>query len=141
MAGDTNGSQDVFLRDRLAGATERVSVATGGGQANGDSFTPAISADGRYVAFHSLASNLVAGDTNDTSDVFVRDRGDPDDDGDGVPNDVDNCPDAPNPGQADQDGDGLGDACDPDDDNEAVTDGADDCPGTPVGTRAVAGDG
>ena len=55
--------------------TRRVSVGPGGAQANCDSFAPAISADGRYVAFASGASNLVAGDTNGTQDVFVRDRG------------------------------------------------------------------
>ena len=54
--------------------TRRVSVGSGGAQANGDSYEPAISADGRYVAFSSDASNLVAGDTNGATDVFVRDR-------------------------------------------------------------------
>ena len=65
---------DVFVRDRVAGATTRVSVDTAGTQANHESAGPAISADGRYVAFQSAASNLVAGDTNGVSDVFVRDR-------------------------------------------------------------------
>src|SRR5439155_1114568 len=60
--------------DRVAGTTERVSVASGGAQGNGDSGFPIISADGRFVAFDSLASNLVAGDTNGSEDVFVRDR-------------------------------------------------------------------
>src|SRR4026208_1295472 len=55
------------------GANFRVSVATGGGQANGRSFFPAISADGRFAAFYSDASNLVSGDTNGARDVFVRD--------------------------------------------------------------------
>jgi hypothetical protein len=55
------------------GSTVRVSTATGGGQGNGSSFVPAISADGRYVAFYSDASNLVSGDTNGARDVFVRD--------------------------------------------------------------------
>ena len=56
---------DIFVHDRQTGTTERVSVATGGGQANGgDSYTPAISADGRFVAFYSDATNLVGGDTN-----------------------------------------------------------------------------
>ena len=55
------------------GLTTRVSTATGGGQGNGSSFVPAISADGRYVAFYSDASNLVSGDTNGARDVFVRD--------------------------------------------------------------------
>jgi hypothetical protein len=75
VARDTNGALDVFVRDRVAGTTTRVSVANGGTQANSDSESPgAISADGRYVTFVSGANNLVAGDTNDTSDAFVRDR-------------------------------------------------------------------
>jgi Tol biopolymer transport system component len=74
VAGDTNAGQDVFVRDRTAGQTTRVSVATGGAQANGESFVPSISADGRFVAFSSFASNLVPNDTNIQQDVFVRDR-------------------------------------------------------------------
>jgi Tol biopolymer transport system component len=74
VAGDTNGAPDVFVRDRVAGTTTRVSVATGGGQGNGRSDLPSISRDGRYVAFSSTATNLVSGDTNGRSDVFVRDR-------------------------------------------------------------------
>jgi len=74
VAGDTNAKADVFIRDRATGVTTRVSVATGGAQANGSSYTFGISGDGRYVAFYSAASNLVAGDTNGTYDVFVRDR-------------------------------------------------------------------
>jgi len=71
---DTNGIADVFVRDLLTGMTERVSVASGGTQSNGGSTFPSISADGRFVAFGSDATNLVAGDTNVTLDVFVRDR-------------------------------------------------------------------
>lgn len=61
------------------GTTERVSVATAGACANGafglsGSIGPAISADGRFVAFWSRATNLVPGDTNDTQDIFVRSR-------------------------------------------------------------------
>jgi Tol biopolymer transport system component len=74
VAGDTNGHIDVFVRDRVAQVTRRVSVGPGGQQANGSSRDPAISADGRFVAFRSFASNLVAGDTNGLDDVFVRDR-------------------------------------------------------------------
>lgn len=74
VPGDTNGVPDVFVRDRLTGTTERVSVAAGGRQANGESREPVISAGGQLVAFISVASNLVAGDTNDVADVFVRDR-------------------------------------------------------------------
>ena len=54
----------MFVRDLKSGTTEQVSVASDGAQANGGSFGPAISADGRYVAFYSGASNLVPGDTN-----------------------------------------------------------------------------
>jgi Tol biopolymer transport system component len=74
VSGDTNSSDDIFVHDSQSGATARVSVATGGGEANGGSFSPALSADGRFVAFLSDASNLVAGDTNGFRDVFVHDR-------------------------------------------------------------------
>jgi hypothetical protein len=73
VSGDTNGRTDVFVRDTLMGITTRISVAGSGVQGNHDSSKPAISADGRYVAFQSSASNLVAGDTNGAEDVFVRD--------------------------------------------------------------------
>jgi Tol biopolymer transport system component len=74
VAGDTNEVEDVFVHDQTTGATSRVSVDSGGGQANAESDAPSISADGRYVAFGSDASNLVAGDTNGAGDVFVSDR-------------------------------------------------------------------
>jgi Tol biopolymer transport system component len=74
VANDTNMHSDVFVRDLQSGTTDRVSIATDGTQGNGDSLVPAISADGRYVAFASAATNLVAGDTNGVYDVFVRDR-------------------------------------------------------------------
>jgi Tol biopolymer transport system component len=73
VPGDTNGHRDVFVRDLAAGTTTLVSVGQNGLPANNDSDDASISADGRYVAFGSLASNLVAGDTNGFSDVFVRD--------------------------------------------------------------------
>jgi len=72
--GDTNGADDVFVHDRQTGQTTRVSVASDGSQGNESSGYPSISADGRYVAFNSGASNLVSGDTNGTNDVFVNDR-------------------------------------------------------------------
>ncbi len=75
VSGDTNVSPDIFVHDRVTGSTERVSVAGDGTQGNSDSRIPAISGDGRFVAFDSLAGNLVLGDTNGESDVFVRDRG------------------------------------------------------------------
>ena len=74
VSGDANGVQDAFVRDRLSSTTERVSLDSLGTQGNGDSFEPSISADGRYVAFQSFSTNLVSGDTNGQTDVFVRDR-------------------------------------------------------------------
>ena len=74
VAGDTNGSYDVFVWDRVSEVTQRVSVASDGTQADYDSWGPAISADGRWVTYYSSASNLVAGDTNGSYDVFVWDR-------------------------------------------------------------------
>ena len=70
---DTNGCQDVFVRDMLYGTNVLVSVATNGGSADYSSAEAAISSDGRYVAFTSSADNLVPGDTNNAQDVFVRD--------------------------------------------------------------------
>jgi Tol biopolymer transport system component len=71
---DTNGYRDVFVRDLLSDTTLLVSVDMwGAAPGNGVSCDPAISADGRYVVFTSSATNLVAGDTNNVSDVFVRD--------------------------------------------------------------------
>jgi hypothetical protein len=74
VVGDTNGVQDVFVRDRLLGVTERVSVATGGEPANGASENLAMSDDGRYVLFASAATNLVANDLNGNIDLFLHDR-------------------------------------------------------------------
>ena len=74
VTGDTNAHIDAFVRDMSTGTIERVSVSTSGTQSNGDSRGVSISADGRYVAFASVASNLTAGDTNGFDDVFLRDR-------------------------------------------------------------------
>jgi Tol biopolymer transport system component len=74
VSGESNWSSDIFVHDRQSGQTTRVSVASNGTQGNSGSYDPSISADGRYVAFTSFASNLVSGDTNDTGDIFVHDR-------------------------------------------------------------------
>ena len=76
VPGDTNGTTDVFVWDRLTGATERVSVSSNGAQGDREEIIlqPAISPDGRFVAFTSNATTLVEGDTNGLGDVFVRDR-------------------------------------------------------------------
>jgi Tol biopolymer transport system component len=71
---DTNEVSDVFVRDRLVGETIRVSISTQGEQADGASQIAAISANGRFVAFQSLATNLVVSDTNGLTDVFVHDQ-------------------------------------------------------------------
>ena len=74
VAGDTNGETDIFLRDRNGQFTTKVSQAPGGGQADDGSVAPVITPDGRFVAFHSHATNLVPGDTNGREDVFFFDR-------------------------------------------------------------------
>ena len=71
---DTNGTRDVFVHDSHLGSTALISVGLDGYSGNGYSSRPSISADGRYVAFASGASNLVSGDNNDQSDVFVYDQ-------------------------------------------------------------------
>lgn len=71
---DHNGFDDVFLRDRVARTTTRISRPASGGEPNNTSYLPALSPSGRFVAFYSHASNLTPGDTNDDGDVFVYDR-------------------------------------------------------------------
>ncbi len=71
--GDSNGVQDIFLHDWLAGTTERVSLNSYGEEADGASAWPEISTDGLFVVFTSTATNLVDGDTNGVEDVFVID--------------------------------------------------------------------
>jgi hypothetical protein len=76
VAGDTNGREDIFVRDRQTGTTERVSVSSARLQANNASrsFTFAMSGNGLVVAYGSSATNLVTGDTNSRRDIFVFDR-------------------------------------------------------------------
>jgi hypothetical protein len=80
VSDDSNNLSDIFVRDTCSGAstgctptTTRVSVASDGSEADGNSFEPAISADGRFIAFRSDATNLISGDTNGVPDIFVRD--------------------------------------------------------------------
>jgi hypothetical protein len=72
-SGDVNGDDDVFVRDIIAGTTRLVSVSSSGVQGDSFSHFGSISPDGRYVAFRSNATNLVDGDSNNTSDIFLRD--------------------------------------------------------------------
>lgn len=74
VTGDTNRHSDIFVRDLTTGTTQLVSRSSNNALGNGNSVKPVISADGRYVAFESAASNLVGRDTNGKRDVFVRDR-------------------------------------------------------------------
>jgi Tol biopolymer transport system component len=111
VTADGNSTADIFVHDRESGVTKRVSVGSSGAEANDGSVGPAISADGRVVAFESLATNLVADDTNGLRDIFAA-AVTPDRDGDGVEDSLDNCPDQANADQQDSDGDGTGDACD-----------------------------
>ncbi|NEP39177.1 MAG: calcium-binding protein [Okeania sp. SIO2H7] len=74
VAGDTNNARDIFLRDALTETTTKISIDSLCNTANLSSFNPVISADGRFIAFDSFAANLVEGDTNNTRDIFVRDR-------------------------------------------------------------------
>lgn len=71
---DTNGVDDIFVRDLAAGRTQRVSLSSLREQANSSSTLASISANGRSVVFQSFASNLVSGDTNGNFDVFIHDR-------------------------------------------------------------------
>jgi Ca2+-binding RTX toxin-like protein len=73
VPGDTNQRNDIFVRDTLTNTTTRVSVDSAGNQANDASESASISADGRFVAFDSRASNIVPEDTNNSLDIFVRD--------------------------------------------------------------------
>jgi hypothetical protein len=72
VPGDANGVADVFLRDRLIGQTRLVSVGRAGRQSNGCSLSPEVDSHGPVVAFMSEATNLVAGDSNASPDIFVR---------------------------------------------------------------------
>jgi Tol biopolymer transport system component len=74
VKGDTNAVGDVFVRDLANGTTTRASVSSTGDEADGASRDPSISADGSYVAFSSVATNLVGSDGNAEQDIFVRNR-------------------------------------------------------------------
>src|SRR5262249_37650431 len=74
VSGAVSRRRHIYVRDRQAGVTSRVSLGLGGAPGNADSAAPAISGDGRYVAFESLASDLVSGDSAKRRDIFVHDR-------------------------------------------------------------------
>jgi|GEM_PF-3049838 len=74
VGGDSNGRRDVFVFDRHTNIIRRVSLGPAGVEANRDSVMPNISADGRYVVYESLATNLVTDDTNNATDIFLYDR-------------------------------------------------------------------
>ena len=66
-----NGFNQIFVQNIITGQTVRVTNGFNGANPNGSSYAPVISADGRYVVFHSLASNLVPGDNNNHPDIFL----------------------------------------------------------------------
>ncbi|HUP80888.1 MAG TPA: hypothetical protein VM260_20225, partial [Pirellula sp.] len=72
VAGDSNGRDDIFIKDMSTGSITRVSTDSLSAQANNHSYQPSINADGKFLAFRSSASNLVAGDTNGVDDIFVK---------------------------------------------------------------------
>ena len=74
VPGDTNGAYDGFVHDRRTGITSRVTLTGDGTQPDARSYAPAISADARFVAFVSDATDVVPGDTNGVADIFLRDR-------------------------------------------------------------------
>jgi Ca2+-binding RTX toxin-like protein len=73
VAGDTNATADIFVKDLTTGTITRVSTDSSGGQSDGYSSFVAISADGTKVVFQSGATNLVPGDTNGHQDIFAKD--------------------------------------------------------------------
>src|SRR5204862_3741251 len=73
VAGDTNAAFDIFRYDMETGDVARASVSTQGAEANLFSDFPSISSDGRFIAFNSVASNLIVGDSNNETDVFLHD--------------------------------------------------------------------
>jgi hypothetical protein len=77
VAGDTNGFQDIFIRDRLLSTTERVSFAFNGAQTNSDNFVPHMTPDKRVITYTSTASNIVPNDTNGFRDIFASTLGGP----------------------------------------------------------------
>lgn len=81
VPGDTNGQRDIFVVDRQTGHTARVSVGSDGAQSNGPAGAPTLSLTGRFVAFVSLADNLIVGDNNGVPDIYLHDR---DADGNGI---------------------------------------------------------
>ena len=111
VAGDLNGANDIFVRDRLLGVTTIVSGNSLGQAGNGPSTRPVLAADGRTVAFQSFASDLVGGDYNDKRDVFILKLGGADTDGDGMDDDweVAYFGDLSRDGSGDFDGDGVTD--------------------------------
>jgi Tol biopolymer transport system component len=132
--GDTIPGVQVYLTDLDSGTSQLISRSLTGEPSDAASRRPVVSKDGRYVAFQSEADDLVPGDTNGISDIFVArtwvDVAD-DPDRDGVPSATDNCASEGNPAQANTDSDADGDACDLDDDNDGWEDTFDNCPKTP----------
>ena len=110
VADDNNNAGDIFIRDTLNNTTTRISTDSAGTEGNNSSFATAISADGRYVAFYSVANNLVADDNNNVGDTFRVEYTSfvPDTDDDGLRDDVEMTV-GTDISKVDTDGDGLSD--------------------------------
>lgn len=127
LTGDNpDGSREIFLYNTNDNTWTQITDTAAPKQ----SFHPSINADGSRIAFGS--SDDLTGDNPDKNiEMFiVSDCVSADSDGDGIDDDLDNCPDDANPDQIDTDGDGEGDACDPDDDGDGVNDESDLCDGS-----------
>lgn len=129
VTADSNGKQDVFIKDLSLGFTSKVSRSKYSSDSNGDSYTPSFSADARYVTYRSSDTSLMAGYQivgifRVLNPYFV-----PDADGDGIRDDIDNCLIDSNSSQLDTDADGEGNACDADDDGDGIFDTVEDANG------------
>lgn len=129
VVGSANDGGGAYVLRRDAGVWSETQKVTASDSAAGDGFGSAVALTGETLVVGASAKDGPAG--SNTGAAYVYSPAETDADGDGVPDQFDNCPTTPNPDQADLDGDGLGNACDPDDDADGVNDTTDNCPTVP----------